>query len=282
MRLSTWARTDTSSALTGSSASRIAGRGARPARSRSAAAVRRRTGAGSGGPPAADSPTAVEQLDDPAARIAAQPLGDKGFGDDVAHSHAGVERPIGSWNTTCSWDRGAARSRSCRPVMSMPSTKISPLVGRSSAAMMPAAGWTCRSRTRPRPRSARRGSTSKVTPLTRLDSRVAQHDARGRAVVARRVTDARWTRSRGSLRRGGGTRSRARGPGPARAAGGRRSTSVAWPQRVRKTHPRRERPGGAAPNRGSSRAAPGGGALEVRRARSALGVAVAGAGGTPR
>ena len=122
-RLSTWARTDTSRALTGSSATRMRGAGRQGAGdARCAGADRRRTGAGSGRPPrrAARPPRAARATRSPVRRMA---LCDQGFGDDVAHTHPRVERAHRVLEDQLQpLPRGTAAGAPGSPAMSVPST----------------------------------------------------------------------------------------------------------------------------------------------------------------
>ena len=130
-RLSTWARTETSSALTGSSATRTRGRSARR-RSRCAAAVRRRTDAAfrSLGPVHLGQHLARRCLE-PA--VDSLPWASRGSAT-MSRPHAGVERTHWVLEHDLELRRRSMSWRSGAPAISVPATPTLPDVGWSSPA----------------------------------------------------------------------------------------------------------------------------------------------------
>ena len=166
IRLSTWARTDTSRALTGSSATRIAGAGRERAGDGDALALAAgelvRVAAGRLGRQA----DRLEQLGHPRPRGRACRCADQRFGDDVAHPHARVERAhrvLEDQLQPLAQEAAAVRSGQPGDVGAVDQRR-SPLRWAGRGRRGSAAGWTCRSRTRRRCRTARRARRRSDTP----------------------------------------------------------------------------------------------------------------------
>ena len=176
------------------------------ARWRSAAADRRRTRAGTVVRQRRDSPTWASSSPTRArtcARSVARPKTRIGSAMIRSTRQRGLRLAYGSWKIICSRDAAARSRAACEArAMSCPSNSIAARAWAGGARRRAARRWTCRTPTRRRARTSRRGAIAKLTSstalqeLARLPLDHAIQPGRRHVEVA---SETRRTRSSGSL-----------------------------------------------------------------------------------